>query len=857
MLKYSLLLLTIQAVLFVSCSTTKPAASKSPSAEDTAYVELDTMVITDDGAVAEIGFPYQPSVERHWDLLHTMLDLSFDWNTRSVTGKATLTLTPLFYSQSELKLNAVDFTIRKILIGDKAISNFKYDSNVITIPLDQPMARRDKLTLSIEYTASPKEGVSDNQAGITSDQGLYFIDPLDTLPEVARQIWTQGETSSNRRWYPTLDQPNERATQEIFLTVADTFMTLSNGTLISSTTLPGGLRRDHWKLELPIAPYLTMIAVGKWDKVTDYWRGRPVEYYVNPGYEKDARAIFAHTPEMIEFFSQKLDVDFVWPKYAQVIVKDFVSGAMENASAVVFGDFIQFHEGDVLSSAPNDYIVAHELVHHWFGDLVTCESWAHLVLNEGFANYGEYLWFEHKYGRERADVSRMSELSGYFDQTEYDVHPLTYYNYPSERSIFDAHSYNKGGLILHMLRDFVGDEAFYASLRLYLQRHAYSSVETDDLRQAFEEVTGKDLNWFFDQWFFEKGHPILEVSHYYNDESKQVILEIDQTQDQLGHAKKFRLPIEIGLYDEEGKSDIHKIWLEEETQTFTFDVKGKPTAVVFDPRDILLAVVNQEIPESEYLTRLLHTPSISHRISALTKMTEIPDDALEAIMMDSSYTMRGMAVQYLTDHFDVVPLNAMALKEKNPEVQYLILESLKNLSPEMAKDYALQLLESTDKNPIIRLALTAIAEVDIDEALKQSTRYDQNNSPSIYAARAELYAKKGKGTSLDFFKDEKAKQLPLEYLEEFIFALTSYLSFQSEPVIDEGFALINSDFYLKGPTQEYRRFYLMIGLIRQYSELPEGPYQTRILESIKSHYNKETDEYLREALKEGLGDLLD
>ena len=857
MLKYSLLLLTVLAVFFISCSTTKPATSQSTPPEDTAFVMLDTMVVTHDTSVAEIGFPYQPAVERHWDLLHTMLDLSFNWETSTVIGKATLTLTPLFYSQSELKLNAVDFTIRKIMIGDKVINNFKYDSNEITIALDQPMARRDKLTLTIDYSASPKAIINDEGAAITSDQGLFFIDPLDTLPDVARQIWTQGETSTNRKWYPTLDQPNERGTQEIFLTVADTFMTLSNGTLISSTTLPGGLRRDHWKLELPIPPYLSMIAVGKWDKVTDYWRGRPVEYYVNPGYGKDARAIFAHTPEMIEFFSQKLDVDFVWPKYAQVIVKNFVSGAMENATAVVFGDFIQFHEEDVLSSGPNDYIVSHELFHHWFGDLVTCESWANITLNEGFANYAEYLWYEYKYGHERADVSRMSELSGYFDQTAYDVHPLTYFNYPNERAVFDAHSYNKGGLVLHMLRDFVGDEAFYASLRLYLQRHAYTSVETDDLRQAFEEVTGKDLNWFFDQWFFSEGHPILDVRQNYDEQSKQVILEIDQTQDQLGFSKKFRLPIEIGLYDEAGHSVIHKIWLEDDKQTFTFDANEKPKAVVFDPRDILLAVVNQEIPESEYLTRLLYTPSISHRISAFGVLTEIPDAALETIMVDSSYTMRGMAVQYYTDHFDADHLYAMALKEKDPEIQYFILESLSSLAPEKAKDYAIQLLDSSDKNPIIKLALTAIAEVDIDEALRQATRYDQNNSSSIYAARADLYAKKGSGTSLDFFKDEKARQLPLDYLEDFIVALTTYLSNQSEPVKTEGLALINSDFYLKGPNQEYRRFYLIVGLTRKYSELPEGAFQSQILQSIKWHYEKETNAYLKEALKEGLGELLD
>lgn len=847
--------MAVSTVIFISCAITKNS-SPGPATEDSAHVFTDSMKIHSDSD-EDTSYEYRPAEERKWDLVHTLLDLSFDWKKSAVTGTATLTLTPLFYPQSELKLDAVDFDIRKITIGDKVISDFIYDSNEIIIPLAQPMARRDRLTISIEYSASPKADINDEGAAITSDQGLFFIDPLDTLPDVPRQIWTQGETSSNRKWFPTLDQPNERCTQEIFLTVADTFMTVSNGSLISSTTLPGGLRRDHWKLELPSAPYLTMIAVGRWDKVTDYWRGRPIDYYVDPGYGSDARAIFAHTPEMIEFFSQKLGFDYVWPKYAQVIVKHFVSGAMENTTATVFGDFIQFHEADVIESGPNDYIVSHELFHHWFGDLVTCESWANIALNEGFANYAEYLWYEHKYGRERADISRMSELSGYFDQAAYDVHPLIYYHYPDERTIFDAHSYNKGGLVLHMLRDLVGDEAFFASLRLYLQRHAYTAVETDDLRQAFEEVTGIDLNWFFDQWFFTGGHPVLDVKQNYNGEKKQVTVVMTQTQDQLGYKEAFTLPIDIALYYEGGRHDIHRIWLKEKTQSFSFDTKDKPVAVVVDPRDILLAVVNQEVPESEFESRILYTPSVSHRLSAFRMMTDISDPVLQSLMQDSSFTMRAMAVQYYTDHMHADQLYAMSLKETDFEIKYIILESLANLDPVKAKELAMRLLDSTDKNPIIYLALISIAAVDVDEALHQAARYEQNTSSAIYAARADLYAKKGSGTSLTFFKDDRAKNLPLDYLEDFIVSFIRYISSQSHAVQDEGLQLLNSEFYLQGSGKEYRRFYLILGLARQYQEQRDADFKAGLLDAINRNYNKETNNYLKDALKEGLGDLVD
>ncbi len=853
MIKFKLFTLAVCTVFFISCATTKNHPAGPETAEAT-HMDEDTMSIPEDTA-QEIAYPYRPAEERKWDLLNTLLDLSFDWEKSAVMGTATLTLSPLFYTQSELKLNAIDFDIKKISIGDKLIKDYSYDNNIITIPLAQPMGRRDRLTVSIQYSASPKATMHDESAAIQSDQGLYFIDPLDTIPDVPRQIWSQGETSYNRKWFPTLDQPNERGTQEIIMTVADTFMTLSNGNLISSTTLPNGMRRDDWKLELPIAPYLTMIAVGKWDKVTDYWRGRPVDYYVDPGYGKDARAIFAHTPEMIEFFSDKLGFDYVWPKYAQVIVKNFVSGAMENTTATVFGDFIQFHDEDVIKSGSNDYIVSHELFHHWFGDLVTCESWANITLNEGFANYAEYLWYEHKYGRERADISRMDELNGYFG--EENKHPLIYSHYPNENAVFDAHSYNKGGLVLHMLRDLVGDEAFFSSLRLYLQQHAYNSVEAADLRQSFEEVTGMDLSWFFDQWFFGKGHPVLDVKQSFDTDSKKVTVEITQTQEQLGYPAVFRLPVDIGIYYKGGTNDMHKVWLEEKTQSFTWDVKEEPGAVIIDPRDILLIQVNQDIPESENETRILYTPSISRRISAYTSMTGISQPILDKMMVDSSLTVRSVAIQYYTDHSDADHLYTMSLKESDVDLQDFILESLSSLDKDKAKDYAIKLLDSTDKTPVIYLALTSIAAVNIDEALRQATRYEQRSSPAIYAARAELYAKKGSGISLDFFKDERAKNLPVDYMEEFIASIVKYVSTQSQAVQDQGLQLLGSDFYLQGPNREYRRFYVILGLVREYREENDGNFKNSIHALIKKHYALETNGYLKDALKQGLGDMLD
>lgn len=840
----------------ISCSTTKKTTTGTEHDPGGPHVILDTMTISPETDVTVEDAPYRAAEDRTWDLLHTILDLSFDWDQSAVNGTATLTLSPLFYSQSQLTLDAVDFTIKKLMVNGKTSTDYTYDNKELVINLMQPFNRRDKVVVIIDYTAKPKPDFNDEGSAITNNQGLFFIDPLDTVPGLPRQIWTQGETSSNRKWFPTIDQPNERGTQEIILTVADSFMTLSNGSMISSTQLDNGMRRDHWKLELPHAPYLAMVAVGIWDKVSDSWRGRPVDYYVDPGYGKSAREIFAHTPEMIDFFSEKLGLDFVWPKYAQIIVKDFVSGAMENTTAVVYGDFIQFHVEDMLESGANDYIVAHELFHHWFGNLVTTESWSNLTLNEGFANYAEYLWSEYKYGRERANVSRISEMSAYFDQASYDAHPLIDYHYGDENEMFDAHSYNKGGLVLHMLRDLVGDEAFFASLRLYLQRHAYTAVEADDLRQAFEETTGSDLNWFFNQWYFGIGHPVLDVHHSYDETTKMLNVNIDQMQDQQEYLKKFRLPIEIATYYENGQHDISKIWLEERSQSFSIAVDAKPVAVVVDPRDILLMVINQEIPVTEYETRLLRVPAITHRISAYRMMQEISDDAIEKLIADSSTTIRGLAIQYLADQGNVERLYALSTTETNLDLRFFILQSLVELDPEKAKDLAINMLQTTDKNPVIYDALLAVANVDADEAMRQAERFENNPSQAVYAARAAIYAKKGSSVSYDFYTNEKARNMPVDYLEEFITSFALYLSKQDAATQQKGFDLIKSDFFLTGPLQQYRRFYVITGLVNQYVVEFNMTFKEKLKAVIKDVYDQEDDSYLREVLKEGFGEML-
>ena len=514
-------------------------------------VEVDTLAAEEDFFGAEDELPYQATATRSMDLLHMDLDLSFDWENQQVMGKAKLRLTPYFYPQKIVALDAQDFEfgrVARIHKGQLETLSYRYDEQEIQIYLPEELTVGDTVELEINYVAFPDRNSGGGSAAISDTKGLYFIDPMDTVPGKPTMLWTQGETQHSSKWFPTIDRPNERLTHNIWLTVPDSMVSISNGRLVRQQKLGNGLRKDHWEMNLPHAPYLVAIAVGDFVKVTASHGDLPLGYYVEKGFEKGAAKVFASTPEMISYFESRLGVPFPWQKYDQIVVRDFVSGAMENTTASIFMEELLLDEREALDSEW-DYIIAHELFHQWFGDLVTAESWSNLTLNEAFANYSEYLWNEKRYGQDQADLKLVVEKEGYFAEAEMDPKELIRFNYADAEDLFDAHSYNKGGLVLHMLRRQLGDAAFFKGLNLYLTQHAFQAVEAHDLRLAMEQVSGQDLNGFFTQWFFAKGHPELEVEVDYS-QPENLLLRFSQVQDNLDYPV-FQLPITVSWYEGE------------------------------------------------------------------------------------------------------------------------------------------------------------------------------------------------------------------------------------------------------------------------------------------------------------------
>lgn len=705
---------------------------------------------------------YRASNKREHDLLHTTLRLHFDWEQEQVIGQAELKLTPYFYPSSTVSIDAKGFDFEKVrLAGAPQDLDYEYDGQQLHIDLGKAYEKGETYTLAIDYVATPS--ASGGSAAIASDKGLFFIDPMGEDPNKPTQIWTQGETEHNSRWFPTIDKPNERTTQEMYVTVEDNYKVLSNGTLAAEKNNGDGTKTWHWKMEKPHAPYLFMLAVGEFAVVEESWEGKPVTYYVEPEYEADAKAIFSNTKEMLTFFSDKLGVQYPWSKYAQVIVRDFVSGAMENTTAVIFGEFVQRHKRELIDDN-NERIVAHELVHHWFGDLVTTESWANLTMNEGFANYGEYLWFEHKYGRDAADYHLLGEWAGYLSSSQGNIHPLIHFGYDDKEDMFDAHSYNKGGAVLHMLRNYVGDEAFWAGLELYLTENAYTAVEAHNLRLAFEEVTGEDLNWFFNQWYFEQGHPQLDISKSYDPERKELTLTVEQLQNPERMPAIFQLPVAVDLYQVDGQSERHQIWIDQRKQTFTFQLDQAPSLVNFDADRMLLAEVEYKKTEGELVFQYHNAPRFLDRYEAMLELRQSTSTAakqlLEAALDDGFWNIRAAALGNLPQ--EVAPATfqqivEMAKSDPHSDVRASAYQKLAALENASAIEAAKLSIERDSAYNVIGAALQYLAVHEPETALQQAQLLEEENAPDLLMAVGELYAATGDAKYLPFFEQNLEK----------------------------------------------------------------------------------------------------
>jgi aminopeptidase N len=620
--------------------------------------------------------------DRVVDIQHIALVLDVDPGKRSIEGTATLRGSAIAANLRAVELDAVELEIQRVTANGNP-AKFRHDGKRLRVELPAALKAGAELVIAIDYRGAPR-------------RGLYFIAPDDGYPGKPVQVWSQGQDEDSRYWFPCFDAPNEKATSELTVTVPASMFALSNGALVSDTTA-NSKRTVHWRLDVPHSNYLITLAVGDFAAIETKWRDVPVVYYVERGKEAAAERTLQRTPQMLELFSQRFGVAYPYPRYAQVFVADFIFGGMENTSATTLTDTILLDERAALDYDV-DALVSHELAHQWFGDLVTCRDWGEGWLNEGFATYAEYLWREHHEGRDAADLELEEWGDAYFgeDGQRY-RRTIATKLYDEPIDIFDHHLYEKGGRVLHMLRNAIGDDAFWKSLAHYLGKHRLSVVESRDLARAVEEATGKNLDWFFSQWVIDgAGHPELDVRMDWDHDHKLVTVTVEQTQRVDARTPLFRLPTQVRFRVGKDERDV-PIEINETKHVFHIRLDDEPEQAIFDPGRVLLAARKIDKPEPVWIAELAGATLGTDRAAAAIALgkrggptaekalaTALAKDKLWSVRAAAAMALGGLRSDAARDHL----IRALSV-EVHPRARRVIARALGDFVHDAAAGAAL------------------------------------------------------------------------------------------------------------------------------------------------------------------------
>lgn len=699
---------------------------------------------------------YRPEATKINDLVHTKLDARFDYSKSHLNGKVWITVKPHFYSTDSLLLDAKGMDIHEVAImsnGKKTPLKYTYDGLYLNITLNRLYKNTENYTVYIDYTAKPDEFESKGSAAITDAKGLYFINPKGEDKSKPTQIWTQGETEGTSVWIPTIDRPNQKCTQEFLLTVPSKYVTLSNGLMTSQKKNTDGTRTDTWKMDLPNSPYLFFMGVGEYSIIKDSYKGKEVSYYVEKEFAPVARKIYGNTPEMMKFYSEKLGVDYPWQKYSQIVGRDYVSGAMENTTATLHQESANQDARQLLDENVWEDVICHELFHHWFGDLVTAESWSNLTVNESFADFSETIWEEYKFGHDAGDEHNYMAMQGYLNSNSDDKTLVRFY-YKDKEDMFDAVSYQKGGRILNMLRYYLGEDAFYKGLNKYLTDNKFKNGEAHQLRLAFESVTGQDLNWFWNQWYFNNGHPFVSINYSYDDNAGKASVIIKQTN--TGD-KFWNLPLAIDVYNGSSKTR-YKVWADAKTDTFVFNYTKRPDLINVDGDKIILWEKTDNKTADNFKAQWKYAPLYVDRREALAyfannKMPELAWGLSDKYAPLRSYTMNRIAEDsaMLADASVLQLIENIAKNDKDRKTKAKALELLGYTGNEKYKALFTQNINDSSYS-IAGAALQGLA--NFDPATAYTYAKNMVNTKGMLAdASAAIIMQRGEPADADFIFD--------------------------------------------------------------------------------------------------------
>jgi aminopeptidase N len=702
--------------------------------------------------------PVQWPRSHNFDVQHYKIRVSFDWQEKSVTGETTITLKPFPNDLSEVELDAGQMNITGVRLAQGTPLKFRYlDNQRLIITLDKKYSANSQLAITINHNSKP-----------VNSQALTFITPTATDKTRPYQIWSQGEAVSNHYWFPCYDAPNDKATSELIATVEDKYQVISNGKLISvQTNAANKTKTFHWAMTQPFSSYLISVIVGEYAEVKDRYKNIPVSSFVYKNQMQEARVSLGNLAQMVAFFSKKIGYEYPYPKYAQIMVRDF-PGAMENITATSMTDSA-VHDKRAHLDLSSDDLIAHELAHSWFGNLLTCRDWGELWLNESFATFMEAAWTEHDRGRDAYLYEMYGNQQSYFQAWNSGVRrPIVTRLYYDPDALFDAYVYPRGGAVVNMLRFVLGEQMFWKAINHYVKKHQWQNVETQQLIVAIEEATGQNLQWFFDEWLYKMGHPEFEITTDYDASAKTLKLNVKQTQKPdeqriwFDSPAFFTMPVDIAITTATGEK-IKRVLINKAEQEFSFEVDSKPLIINFDKGNYLIKQVKFNRSESELAYQLLHDSDVMGRVlAAIALKNSKSETATKALALaatkDKFHGVRLEATRALAEQKTNAAKEALleVLKDKEAPVRRVAIKALGDFNDESLADTFINII---NKEP----SYFAIAEA--------ARALGQTSSPKAYAALLaaaktdswQNIIRVGALAGLAALKDQRAVDIALQY----------------------------------------------------------------------------------------------
>lgn len=563
------------------------------------------------------------------DVKHVAIDLRFDWDKEQAFGSTVVTLAP-FGDTNKILLDAAAMTINSVTLANGTALKYTYDgakeNDNLEVTLDRVYKSGENLQVKVDYRTNYVNKADAETAIGSFGRGIRFIKPTADNPNKPRQIWSQGETEFNRYWFPSYDTPNDFRTSELRATVEKPYTVVSNGTLVDTKDNGDNTRTFYWKMDTPYSNYLTSIVVGEYTQIKNgEYNGIPVYAFGYPSEAKEVAATTKNLPATIKFFSEKTGVKYAYPKYSQTFVEDF-GGGMENISATTQIEEMIHDERELLDN-DSESLQSHELAHQWFGDYVTCRDWGQIWLNESFATYFQTLWDEEFKGK---DYFLYSDIYANQQTTlntwnQGNRRPIVTKYYANKDAMFDNYAYPGGGSVLHMLRKHLGDDLFFKSLNNYLTTNAHQPVSTEDLRIAIEETSGQSMDWFFDQWLYKMGHPIFEVTKNYDAASKQLTLNVKQTQkvdpnNEFPQTEFFQTYVDVEIGTASG-TRVERVWIKPQAEnTFKFTADSNPLLVNFDYEGAILKEMKFDKTIDELVYQMANDKDVLGRRWAMNEL---------------------------------------------------------------------------------------------------------------------------------------------------------------------------------------------------------------------------------------------